>query len=87
MTVVSSVYKGDSLPENGETLRPRHRRTPTGFGRTEMKRAEANLSEPARRVWHKYAMGEIETKEQFQAEFVRHVETTLARSPFNCDEL
>lgn len=52
-----------------------------------MKRAEANLSEPARRVWHKYAMGEIETKEQFQAEFVRHVETTLARSPFNCDEL
>lgn len=30
---------------------------------------------------------EFKTKEEFEAEAVRHIETTLARSLFNCDEL
>jgi len=29
---------------------------------------------------------EFKTKDEFEAEAVRHIETTLARSLFNCDE-
>jgi starch phosphorylase len=29
---------------------------------------------------------EFSTKDEFQAETVQHIETTLARSLFNCDE-
>ncbi|OLL25652.1 Glycogen phosphorylase, partial [Neolecta irregularis DAH-3] len=37
--------------------------------------------------WRKFSVKEFHTKEDFQSEFVRHVETTLARSLYNCDEL
>jgi starch phosphorylase len=30
---------------------------------------------------------EFKTKDEFEAEAVKHIETTLARSLFNCDEL
>ncbi|CAG8907972.1 unnamed protein product [Penicillium egyptiacum] len=55
--------------------RPKHKRTFTGLGPAEIKNVEASIPEPLREAWreHKY--------------FVRHVETTLARSLYNCDEL
>jgi starch phosphorylase len=37
-------------------------------------------------VWKKYQAHGFNTKEEFERDVVRHVETTLARSMFNCDE-
>lgn len=68
------------------TPRPRHKRTFTGFTPRELKSIDSTIPLEYRNTWKKYAIGEFTTKEQFQAEFVRHVETTLARSLFNCDE-
>ncbi|KAF8457595.1 glycogen phosphorylase-like protein [Kalaharituber pfeilii] len=67
--------------------RPKHRRTATGYGSREIKAVEASIPKPLRETWLKLAASEFKNKEEFQKEVVRHVETTLARSIFNCDEL
>ncbi|KAB8292325.1 hypothetical protein EYC80_008067 [Monilinia laxa] len=66
--------------------RPKHKRTFTGFGAGEIKSVEASIPEPQREAWKKYTVKAFENKEDFEKEVVRHVETTLARSMFNCDE-
>lgn len=66
--------------------RPRHKRTHTGFGIREIKAVEASIPEQLRETWRKLAASEFEGKEEFQREVVRHVETTLARSLYNCDD-
>lgn len=38
------------------------------------------------RRWKKHSASEFTSKDQFESEVVRHIETTLARSLFNCDE-
>ncbi|KAI1102175.1 glycosyltransferase family 35 protein [Jackrogersella minutella] len=66
--------------------RPKHKRTFTGFGASDIKSVEAAIPEPQRDVWTKYEFEGFKTKEEFEREVIRHVETTLARSMFNCDE-
>ncbi|KAI2469883.1 glycosyltransferase family 35 protein [Annulohypoxylon bovei var. microspora] len=66
--------------------RPKHKRTFTGFGASEIKSVEAAIPEPQREVWTKYQFEGFKSKDEFEKEVVRHVETTLARSMFNCDE-
>jgi starch phosphorylase len=66
--------------------RPKHKRTFTGFGAGEIKSVEASIPEPQRAAWKKFAAHGFQTREDFEREVVRHVETTLARSMFNCDE-
>ncbi|KAK1699743.1 glycogen phosphorylase [Colletotrichum godetiae] len=66
--------------------RPKHKRTFTGFGAGEIKSVEASIPEPQREAWSKAQGGPFKTKDEFEKEVVRHVETTLARSMFNCDE-
>ncbi|OTA69556.1 glycosyltransferase family 35 protein [Hypoxylon sp. EC38] len=66
--------------------RPKHKRTYTGFGASEIKSVEAAIPEPQREVWTKHEYHGFRTKDEFEKEVVRHVETTLARSMFNCDE-
>ncbi|RYP53899.1 hypothetical protein DL768_001211 [Monosporascus sp. mg162] len=66
--------------------RPKHKRTATGFGPGEIKIVEASIPEPQREAWNKHAFEGFKTKDDFEKEVVRHVETTLARSLFNCDE-
>lgn len=39
-----------------------------------------------REAWLKHQISGFQNKDQFEKEVVRHVETTLARSMFNCDE-
>lgn len=46
----------------------------------------ASIPEPQRAAWTKFAAHGFQTQEDFEKEVVRHVETTLARSMFNCDE-
>ncbi|KAK2871816.1 hypothetical protein FQN49_002792, partial [Arthroderma sp. PD_2] len=67
--------------------RPKHKRTFTGFGPKDIKSVEASIPEPQRAAWKRYAPKEFDTKEAFESEVVRHVETSLARSIFNCDEV
>lgn len=67
--------------------RPKHKRTYTGFGPAETKSVEASIPEPLRELWRNYSVRGFTSKEEFEKELVRHVETTLARSLYNCDEL
>jgi len=67
--------------------RPKHKRTATGFGASEIKNVEASIPEPQRAAWNKHTATPFRTKDEFQNEAVKHIETTLARSLFNCDEL
>jgi starch phosphorylase len=46
----------------------------------------ASIPEPQRAAWKKFQAHGFKTVEDFEKEVVRHVETTLARSMFNCDE-
>jgi starch phosphorylase len=92
--------------------RPKHKRTVTGFGPSEIKSVEASIPEPQREAWRKYVSQlppsdaafceccpssvniliteqmpkPFSTSEDFTKDTVRHIETTLARSLFNCDE-
>lgn len=66
--------------------RPKHKRTATGFGAGEIKGVEASIPEPQREAWKKSQTSGFKDKDEFEKEVVRHVETTLARSVFNCDE-
>ncbi|KAJ5975751.1 hypothetical protein N7481_009458 [Penicillium waksmanii] len=67
--------------------RPKHKRTFTGFGPSEIKSVEASIPEPLREAWRKYSAHEFTNKDEFERELVRHIETTLARSLYNCDDL
>lgn len=84
----TSAPIGDILgPVGPEGIsRPKHKRTATGFGASEIKSVEASIPEPQRAAWKKHSAEGFKTKDEFENEAVRHIETTLARSLFNCDE-
>ncbi|EXJ72757.1 starch phosphorylase [Cladophialophora psammophila CBS 110553] len=67
--------------------RPKHKRTATGFGAGDIKAVESSIPEHMREAWRKFSPHPFTSKEEFEAECVKHIETTLARSLFNCDEL
>ncbi|PLN77613.1 glycogen phosphorylase [Aspergillus taichungensis] len=66
--------------------RPKHKRTFTGLGPAEIKSVEASIPEPLREAWRKHSVTGFTNKDEFEKELVRHIETTLARSLYNCDE-
>ncbi|KAF4126863.1 glycogen phosphorylase [Geosmithia morbida] len=74
--------------------RPKHRRTLTGLGASEIKSVVgrvcpctiASIPEPQREAWKRAQSTGFHDKEAFEKKVVGHVETTLARSMFNCDE-
>ncbi|MCJ1358562.1 MAG: Non-essential glycogen phosphorylase [Icmadophila ericetorum] len=74
-------------PVGPDFTRPKHKRTFTGFSAGEIKNVEASIPEPQRESWRKFSAKGFTTKEDFEKETVRHIETTLARSLYNCDEL
>ncbi|KAG5362394.1 Glycogen phosphorylase 1 [Yarrowia sp. C11] len=65
----------------------RHRRTFTGFTQRQIEHIDNTIPLESRQIWKKFSLGEFGDKQEFQQEFVRHVETTLARSLYNCDDL
>ena len=66
--------------------RPKHKRTATGYGPAEIKSVESTIPKEQRAAWKKHSAKGFETKDEFENEAVRHIETTLARSLYNCDE-
>lgn len=73
-------------PIGPDFSRPKHKRTFTGFGASEIKAVEQSIPEPQREAWRKHSASRWTSKDDFEREAVRHIETTLARSLFNCDE-
>ena len=67
--------------------RPKHKRTATGFGPSEIKTVESSIPDGQRSAWRKHSAKGFQTQAEFEDEAVRHIETTLARSLYNCDEL
>jgi len=84
MSAPLADLKGPVGPAN--FTRPKHKRTVTGFGPGEIKSVEASIPEPQRAAWRKFMPQPFNTPEDFEKEAVRHIETTLARSLYNCDE-
>lgn len=85
----NASYSSYVPPDDGSGYipRPRHKRTFTGFTPKEIRNIDATIPLESRNIWKKFAIEEFQTEEEFQKDFVRHVETTLARSLYNCDDL
>lgn len=66
--------------------RPKHKRTVTGLAHSEIKSVESAIPESQRQAWKKHTAKPFSTKDEFEKEAIRHIETTLARSLFNCDD-
>ncbi|VEU24113.1 DEKNAAC105454 [Brettanomyces naardenensis] len=64
-----------------------HKRSMTGFTPTEIKAIDQSIPIKAREAWTKYSAREFTTTDQLEEQFINHVETTLARSMYNCDNL
>lgn len=77
----SAGATSESLP------RPKHIRRLTGITPAEIKSIDSIIPLKSRETWKKFTVENFETKDQFEKSFVRHVETTLARSLYNCDDL
>ncbi|GMG27013.1 unnamed protein product [Ambrosiozyma monospora] len=75
-------------PSMNSTLpRRSHKRTLTGFTPTEIKAIDSSVPLITREKWSKFAVKEFSNVEELQKVLINHVETTLARSMYNCDDL
>lgn len=92
---------GDYLTPS-ELPHPKLKRTNTGFTPNQIIALDAEIPEGAKKVWGKYSQlksltqsksnsapvkNEGEDLLRFEKNFVNHVETTLARNMYNCDNL
>ncbi|KAL1305323.1 hypothetical protein AAFC00_002223 [Neodothiora populina] len=66
--------------------RPKHKRTVTGLSPDDRKKVEAEIPDSQKAAWKKHSAQGFKTKEEFENEAVRHIETTLARSLYNLDD-
>lgn len=66
---------------------PRLTRRLTGFLPQEIKTIDSTIPLKSRSLWNKNQVKRFNTAEAFQSRFIDHVETTLARSLYNCDNL
>ncbi|ODV85919.1 glycosyltransferase family 35 protein [[Candida] arabinofermentans NRRL YB-2248] len=72
-----------------ETAAPKrlHKRSLTGLTPTEIKAIDNSIPIKAREIWAKYSVKEFTTVDELQEKIIDHVETTFARSMYNCDDL
>ncbi|CAI6920960.1 ANL_collapsed_G0058190.mRNA.1.CDS.1 [Saccharomyces cerevisiae] len=66
---------------------PRLTRRLTGFLPQEIKSIDAMIPLKSRALWNKHQVKKFNKAEDFQDRFIDHVETTLARSLYNCDDM
>ncbi|GME77667.1 unnamed protein product [Ambrosiozyma monospora] len=64
-----------------------HKRTLTGFTPTEIKAIDSSVPIATREKWTKFGVKEFTNVEELEKVLINHVETTLARSMYNCDDL
>lgn len=82
MSTRSQLISDDEKREN----RTHHKRTHTGLGREQIKFLQEQIPESQRNAWESHTERDLDTKDAFERDFVRYVETTLARSMYNCDD-
>ncbi|KAL3234441.1 Glycogen phosphorylase [Nakaseomyces bracarensis] len=89
MPPVSSSTTNDMITEEPSNPRqiPRLTRRLTGFLPQEIKSIDATIPLKSRALWNKHQVKKFEKADDFQDRFIDHVETTLGRSLYNCDEL
>ncbi|CAI4054129.1 glycogen phosphorylase SKDI_16G4140 [Saccharomyces kudriavzevii IFO 1802] len=66
---------------------PRLTRRLTGFLPQEIKSIDTMIPLKSRALWNKHQVKKFDKSEDFQDRFIDHVETTLARSLYNCDDI
>ncbi|CAD6650074.1 HN1_G0025650.mRNA.1.CDS.1 [Saccharomyces cerevisiae] len=66
---------------------PRLTRRLTGFLPQEIKSIDTIIPLKSRALWNKHQVKKFNKAEDFQDRFIDHVETTLARSLYNCDDM
>ncbi|CAI5341156.1 ASB_HP2_G0056950.mRNA.1.CDS.1 [Saccharomyces cerevisiae] len=66
---------------------PRLTRRLTGFLPQEIKAIDTMIPLKSRALWNKHQVKKFNKAEDFQDRFIDHVETTLARSLYNCDDM
>ena len=66
---------------------PRLTRRLTGFLPQEIKSIDTMIPLKSRELWNKHQVKKFNKAEDFQDRFIDHVETTLARSLYNCDDM
>lgn len=73
---------------SAEFVRRVHRRTMTGFTPQEIRAIDAHIPQHCREAWRRNGVESfVATQEALQKRLIAHVETTLARSMYNCDNL
>ncbi|BAO38714.1 glycogen phosphorylase [Kluyveromyces marxianus] len=83
---LSTSTSNDMITEEPHGV-PRLSRRLTGFLPQEIKSIDTMIPLQSREIWKKHAVQKFETPDEFQSKFIQHVETTLARSLYNCDDL
>lgn len=66
---------------------PRLTRRLTGFLPQEIKSIDTIIPLKSRKLWSKHQVKKFNDEDGFEGKFIGHVETTLARSLYNCDDL
>lgn len=78
----------DMIPEEPRAPHvPRLTRRLTGFLPQEIKSIDTIIPLQSRKIWSKHQVKKFEDGNEFEQRFIGHVETTLARSLYNCDDL
>lgn len=83
---LSTSTSSDLMTESSQRV-PRLSRRLTGFLPQEIKSIDTMIPLQSRELWKKHAVQKFENIDEFQSKFIQHVETTLARSLYNCDDL
>ncbi|KAG5518378.1 hypothetical protein PMAC_003175 [Pneumocystis sp. 'macacae'] len=81
--VEAQLHSGDDK----DVKNVHHKRTHTGLGKEQIKFLQEQIPEIQRHTWESHTERDLNTKDAFERDFVRYVETTLARSMYNCDDL
>lgn len=85
----ATTSTNDMITEEPSSPRqvPRLARRLTGFLPQEIKAIDSTIPLKSRALWNKHQVKKFNDAESFQTRFIDHVETTLARSLYNCDNL
>lgn len=86
---INTSTTNDMITEEPSTPHqiPRLTRRLTGFLPQEIKAIDATIPLKSRTLWNKHQVKKFNQADEFEGRFIDHVETTLARSLYNCDDL
>ena len=89
MSHLSTTTSNDMITEEPRSSKPipRLTRRLTGFLPQEIKAIDTMIPLQSRSLWNRHKVKKFEDEEGFSDKFIHHVETTLARSLYNCDDL